>query len=100
VILEAMASGTPVAAFNAPGPGDIIPGTSAGALAKDEHGLKEACLEALKLDRGQVRAFAERFSWRACSEEFVRNLDPLPPPEKRRFWKRLRRLARLRRKAA
>jgi hypothetical protein len=30
----------------------------------------------------------------------VKNLDPLPPPEKRRFWKRLRRLARLRRRAA
>jgi glycosyltransferase involved in cell wall biosynthesis len=100
VILEAMASGTPVAAFAAPGPADLIPGSGAGVLAKDENGLRDACLEALKLDRAQVRAYADRFSWRACSEEFVRNLDPLPPPEKRRFWKRLRRLARLRRKAA
>ena len=90
-----------MAVFAAPGPVDIIPGSGAGALADDlENGLKEACLEALKIDRGQVRAYAERFSWRACAEEFVRNLDPLPQPEKRRFWKRLRRLARLRRKAA
>ncbi len=99
VILEAMASGTPVAAFNAPGPGDIIPGSGAGALAVDEHGLKQACLEALDIDRSVVRVYAERFSWRACAEEFVRNLQPYPEREKRRFWKRLKRLARLRRRA-
>jgi hypothetical protein len=33
----------------------------------------EACLEALKLDRKTVRAYAERYSWRVCAEEFVRN---------------------------
>ncbi len=69
-------------------------------LAEDVGGLKDACLEALKIDRAQVRAYAERFSWRACAEEFVRNLEPHPEPEKRRFWKRLRRLARLRKRAA
>jgi glycosyltransferase involved in cell wall biosynthesis len=101
VILEAMASGTPVAAFTAPGPADIIPGSGAGVLAPgQETGLKEACLDALKLDRKAVRAFAERFSWRASAEEFVRNLQPYPELEKIRFWRRLRRLARLRRKTA
>jgi len=99
VILEAMAAGTPVAAFPAPGPIDIIPGSGAGVLARDQSsGLKEACLEALTLDRKAVRAYAEKFSWRACAEEFVRNLQPYPEPEKTRFWKRLRRLARLRRR--
>lgn len=99
VILEAMASGTPVAAYPAPGPIDIIPGSGAGALAHSPtEGLKEACLEALKLDRKQVRAFAEKFSWRACAEDFVRNLQPYPEPEKTRFWRRLRRLARVRRR--
>ena len=99
VILEAMASGTPVAGFNAPGPADLIPGSEAGVLAADEHGLKAACMEALKIPPAQARAYAERFSWRACAEEFVRNLEPQPEPEKRRFWKRLRRIARLRRKS-
>ena len=99
VILEAMACGTPVAAFPAPGPVDIIPGSGAGALAKTQtEGLREACLEALKVDRGTTRAYAERFSWRASAEEFVRNLQPYPELEKIRFWRRLRRLARLRRK--
>ena len=99
VILEAMASGTPVAAYPAPGPIDIIPNSGAGVLAASAtEGLKEACLEALKLDRKGVRAFAEKFSWRACAEDFVRNLQPYPEPEKTRFWRRLRRLARVRRR--
>ncbi len=95
VILEAMGAGTPVAAYPAPGPIDIIPGSGAGACDAD---LKTACLACLPLDRGAVRAYAERFSWRASAEEFLRNLQPYPEPEKTRFWRRLRRLARLRRR--
>ncbi|MES1197282.1 MAG: glycosyltransferase family 1 protein [Pseudomonadota bacterium] len=87
VILEAAATGTPVAGYNAPGPKDILPGTGAGAVGDD---LRAACLEALKCDRGAARALAEKYSWRACAEEFRRNLEPLPKPEKRRFWQRLR----------
>ncbi len=99
VILEAMASGTPVAAYPAPGPIDIIPNSGAGVLAKSAtEGLREACLDCLKLERKAVRAFAERFSWRACAEDFVKNLQPYPEPEKTRFWRRLRRLARVRRR--
>ena len=94
VLLEAMASGTPAAGFIAPGPKDLIPGSGAGAVSDD---LREACLEALKCDREVTRAYAEKFSWRACAEEFVRNLDPLPPREKKRFWRRLR-AVRLRRR--
>jgi glycosyltransferase involved in cell wall biosynthesis len=97
VILEAMACGTPVAAFPAPGPIDIIPGSGAGVVDED---LARASLDCLKLDRAQVRAYAEKFSWRASAEEFVRNLQPYPEPEKTRFWRRLRRLARLRRRTA
>ena len=98
VILEAWGAGTPVAAFSAPGPIDIIPGTGAGVLAPGRsEGLREACLAALQLDREQVRAVAEQYSWRACAEEFLRLLQPYPEPEKSRFWRRLRRLARLRR---
>jgi glycosyltransferase involved in cell wall biosynthesis len=91
VILESMATGTPVAAFPAPGPKDLIPGTGAGAVSDD---LKAACLEALTMDRARCREYAEGFSWRSCAEEFVRNLKPQPKPERRRFWRRLRRLGR------
>jgi glycosyltransferase involved in cell wall biosynthesis len=98
VLLEAMASGTPVAAFEAAGPIDLIPGSGAGMIAPGQtEGLKEAALECLQLDRQAVRAFALQFSWPACAEEFRRNLQPYPEPEKSRFWRRLRRLARLRR---
>ena len=96
VIIEAMATGSPVAAYPAPGPIDLIPGSGAGVCDED---LKTACLEALKLDRAATRAYAEKFSWRACTEEFVRNLQPYPEAEKVRFWRRLRRLARIRRRS-
>ncbi len=99
VILEAMAAGTPVAAYPAPGPIDLIPGSGAGVLALTAtEGLREACLQCLDLDRKKVRTFAEKFSWRACAEDFVKNLQPYPEPEKTRFWRRLRRLARVRRR--
>jgi glycosyltransferase involved in cell wall biosynthesis len=97
VILESMATGTPVAAFPAPGPIDLIPGSGAGVIDQD---LRAACLACLTLDRAAVRGYAETFSWRACAEEFILNLQPYPEPEKTRFWRRLRRLARLRRRAA
>lgn len=77
VILEAMASGTPVAGFDAPGPRDLIPGSGAGAVS---HDLREAALAALACDRGRARAYAEQFSWRACAEAFHRSLDVLPLP--------------------
>ncbi|MBE7218391.1 MAG: glycosyltransferase family 1 protein [Caulobacteraceae bacterium] len=96
VILEAMATGAPVAAFPAPGPVDLLPGSEAGVCDDD---LRAACLACLELDRAHVRRFAERFSWRASAEQFVHNLQPHPEREKRRFWKRLRRLARLRRRS-
>ncbi|MFZ2030768.1 MAG: glycosyltransferase family 1 protein [Vitreimonas sp.] len=87
VILEAMACGTPVAGYIAPGPQDIIPGSNAGAINQD---LRIASLEALKCDRNTTRAYAEKYSWAACAEEFRRNLEPLPKPEKKKFWLRLK----------
>ena len=91
VILEAMATGTPVAAYEASGPKDIIPGSAAGVIDEDLCRAMEACRS---LDRGEVRAYAETYSWRACAEAFVENLAPLPVPERKRFWRRLRRLRR------
>ena len=96
VAIEAMASGLPVAGFNAPGPKDLIPGAGVGSVNDD---LRLACLEALECDRAVCRTFAEQFSWRRCAEEFLRNLEPLPRPKKKRFWRRLRALRRSRRPA-
>ena len=91
VILEAMATGTPVAAYLAPGPKDLIPGSNAGWASDDLH---EACMKSLEMKREDCRTYAEGFSWKSCAEEFVRNLKPQPRPERKRFWRRLRRLGR------
>ncbi len=91
VILEAMAAGTPVAGFNVSGPKDLIPGTNAGAINDD---LAQACLDCLELDRETAHKHAQAFSWTACAEQFLENLDPLPVPERKRFWQRFRRLRR------
>ncbi|HXQ17358.1 MAG TPA: glycosyltransferase family 1 protein [Caulobacteraceae bacterium] len=95
VMIEALAAGTPVAGFNAPGPQDLD--RSVAAVGDD---LRAACLEALTLDRSAARAYAEGFSWRACAEDFRRNLAPLPPPQRRRLFARLRLLRRRRWPAA
>jgi glycosyltransferase involved in cell wall biosynthesis len=67
VILEALASGLPVAAFPVAGPRDVVPDGMAGILRDD---LKEATLNALSIDRAACRAYAERFSWAACARRF------------------------------
>lgn len=86
-----MAAGTPVAAFPAHGPIDLIPGSGAGAINDD---LKIAIEEALQIDRKAVRAYAEKFSWPECAAEFIRNLEPYPEPAKTKLWTKLRQLPR------
>jgi len=73
VLLEALACGTPVAAYPVTGPVDVLADGDAGAMNDD---LREACIDALKIDRASARAWAERFSWRAASEQFVSHLKP------------------------
>jgi glycosyltransferase involved in cell wall biosynthesis len=76
VLLEALASGTPVAAFPVTGPSDILAGTD-GRVGAIDADLRAACLRALEADRSACRAHAERYSWRACAEVFLSNLVPL-----------------------
>lgn len=76
VLLEAMACGCPVAAYPVTGPIDVIGADGPGALRND---LREACLAALEIDRGEVRRFAERYSWAAASRQFLSHLHPFTP---------------------
>lgn len=71
--------------------GDV--GTAKARVRREAAGgdPKAACLEALTLDRARRRA---------CAEEVFRNLETHKAPDKKRLWKRLRRIARLRNKAA
>jgi glycosyltransferase involved in cell wall biosynthesis len=73
VLLEAMASGLPVAAYPVTGPLDVIGNSPAGALHED---LRAACLRALELKREDAAAHAQRFSWRAATEQFFGHLRP------------------------
>jgi glycosyltransferase involved in cell wall biosynthesis len=75
VLLEAMACGTPVAAFPVTGPRDVV-GAAPEAAALDPD-LRTGCLRALGLSRAAARAHAELYSWRRCAEMFVRNLVPI-----------------------
>jgi glycosyltransferase involved in cell wall biosynthesis len=71
-MLEAMACGTPVAAFPVTGPLDVVGrGSGAGVLDED---LGRAALAALRRDRACCHAHAETFSWAACAEAFRRQL--------------------------
>ena len=74
VMLEALACGTPVAAFPVTGPLDILDRHPVGAMDVD---LRVAALRALSADRAACRAHAELFSWRACADTFLANLVPL-----------------------
>jgi glycosyltransferase involved in cell wall biosynthesis len=76
VMLESLACGTPVAAFPVTGPKDVLTGgVGVGAVDPD---LQAAALQALATgDRVACRAYAERFSWRACAEAFLENLVPI-----------------------
>ncbi|WP_432721794.1 hypothetical protein R0381_002111 [Jeongeupia wiesaeckerbachi] len=58
------------------GPIDVIGLDGPGALQDD---LQAACLAALKIDRLEVRRFAERFSWAAASRQFLSHLHPFTP---------------------
>ncbi|BDX21367.1 glycosyl transferase [Polynucleobacter sp. TUM22923] len=74
VLLEAMACGTPVAAYPVTGPIDVLGKSPAGAMHED---LRIACMQALKIPREVARAHAEKFSWRAASEQFAKHLKPV-----------------------
>jgi glycosyltransferase involved in cell wall biosynthesis len=76
VLLEALACGTPVAAFPVTGPIDILRGAT-GRIGAVNADLRAAALEAASGDRVACRAHAERYSWRACAEVFLSNLVPL-----------------------
>lgn len=76
VLLEALASGLPVAAYPVPGPLDVVGDSPAGVLDAD---LRRACLAAATIDPAICVAHAHRFSWQACARQFLANLQPFTP---------------------
>lgn len=76
VLLEALACGTPVAAFPVTGPMDVL-AEAEGRIGAVDDDLRAASLAGLEADRGACRRHAERHSWRGCAELFFANLVPL-----------------------
>jgi glycosyltransferase involved in cell wall biosynthesis len=76
VILEALACGTPVAAFPVTGPKDVLI-NAAGKIGAVHADLRLAAMQALTADRAACRTHAEQYSWRACAEIFLSHLVPL-----------------------
>ncbi|CAO3405961.1 glycosyltransferase family 4 protein [Azospirillum largimobile] len=73
VLLEALASGVPVAAYPVPGPLDVVDGSGAGCLDVD---LKRAVEGALAIPGQKCRDYALGYSWRRSAEQFLSNLRP------------------------
>ncbi len=74
VLLEALASGLPVAAFPITGPIDVVTDPKVGVLSQD---LRSAALAALDLKREDCTAFAQNYSWHESAKAFFHHLYPL-----------------------
>ena len=78
-MLEAMASGTPVAAYPVDGPLQVLGGSGqvlGGVLSEN---LMQAVEGALQVGRHQARARAEKFAWPETVALFKSYLVPVKP---------------------
>jgi len=91
VLLEALASGVPVAAYPAAAPRDVIGSAPVGVLDED---LRRACLAALECSRKECRAFALKMTWQASARIFLDHVaQGNRVMRRRRPWLKRRRMA-------
>jgi glycosyltransferase involved in cell wall biosynthesis len=76
VMLEAMATGTPVAAYPVDGPLEVLgqPDCLGGSLNED---LQQACFATLAVPRHEARTRALQFSWAEATRLFTSHLVPV-----------------------
>jgi glycosyltransferase involved in cell wall biosynthesis len=79
VMLEALSSGLPVAAFPVSGPREVLSDSGAGVLDED---LGKAAEAARGIDPALCRAHAMRFSWEQSARDFLANLAPIEIPRR------------------
>lgn len=87
VMIEALACGTPVAAYPVHGPADVLDDTC-GALDEE---LDRAIAGALALKRADCLAHARRFTWQASADQFLAALacdDPAALPKRKLIGRR------------
>lgn len=77
VLLEALASGIPVAAYPVPGPLDVVGHDGPGCLSEDLGYAVEIALGTAS--PAKCRKHALGFSWSRCTEFFVSYLAPINP---------------------
>ncbi|HAJ20931.1 MAG TPA: alpha-mannosyltransferase, partial [Rhodospirillaceae bacterium] len=65
-------------ALPVPGPIDVIGDNNCGVLDED---LQRAAMRALDIDPALCRRHAEKFSWEACSLQFLQNLTANQQPK-------------------
>ena len=82
VMIEALASGVPVAAFPVAGPLDVIADPAVGAMSEN---LSTAIAAALRCSRAACRAYGQGFSWERCTGQFLANLVIAGEPAE--FWR-------------
>jgi len=68
VILESLASGTPVAAYPVTGPKDILTDSTINTL---DNNLEISIQKALKVKREDCRHFALQLTWEGCTEQYL-----------------------------
>ena len=77
VMLQAMACGTPVAAYPVDGPNEVLaaaPGQAVGGVMHED--LRQAVQQALRIPREAARAHAQRFGWDEAARLFRGHLVP------------------------
>jgi glycosyltransferase involved in cell wall biosynthesis len=71
VLLEALASGLPIAAYPVTGPKDVIGASGCGVLDSD---LQRAAIEALTIPKDRCVAYGARFRWRDSAHQFFETI--------------------------
>jgi glycosyltransferase involved in cell wall biosynthesis len=71
-LLEALASGLPIAAYPVTGPLDVVGASGCGVLLDD---LRDAALAALEIPKDRCRSYGETFTWRESARQFFSNIE-------------------------
>jgi glycosyltransferase involved in cell wall biosynthesis len=77
VMLEALASGVPVAAFPSQAARYVIGAAPVGVMRED---LRAACLRALTLSRDACRSYALQVTWEESARQFLAHVRRAVPP--------------------
>jgi glycosyltransferase involved in cell wall biosynthesis len=75
VLLEALASGLPIAGFPVAATRDVVGSAPVAALDED---LRSACLQALTIPRADCRRYAETLTWEESARCFLSNVVRIP----------------------